>query len=151
MVISSVLKTSLNRPVGPGTGDENGLINAGFILISEPEWTGRFFTKTGNEPVRPPDQLSIYLKQFLFLVLYIMFILMYLNWRKTFGYLVYNVFWLIYNLFLCIFLMFELIDVKFLFLYTYTCENIKYIFKLWKPVDPAVEPVEPKMISKPVQ
>ena len=50
--------------------------------------------------------------------------------------------------------MFKLIDVKFLFLYTYICGKIKYIFKLWKPVepvDPAVEPVEPKIISRPVQ
>ena len=73
-----------------------------------------------------------------------MFLLMYLNWCKTFGYMVYNVFWLIYNLFLCIFLMFELVDVKFLFLYTYIYGKIKYIFKLWKPV-------ELKMISRPVQ
>lgn len=43
--------------------------------------------------------------------------------------------------------MFELINVKFLFLYTYMCGKIKYIFKLWK----SVEPVEPKMIFRPVQ
>ncbi|KAL4559682.1 hypothetical protein LXL04_031825 [Taraxacum kok-saghyz] len=40
LVRSSVLKTGSNRlvgPVEPGTGDESGLINAGSMLISEPE------------------------------------------------------------------------------------------------------------------
>ncbi|KAL4554006.1 hypothetical protein LXL04_039881 [Taraxacum kok-saghyz] len=32
---ASVLKTGFNRPVEPGTGDESGLINVGFMLISE--------------------------------------------------------------------------------------------------------------------